>query len=124
MPRIPQEVLRCVFFLYDTRDAAESGHGTGGTGFLLSQKLSLYGITNYHVAKKRGCSVARITAVDGSVRILELDPSDWHSIPGGFDVAAVELPWELVATPKGYIPNSYACALDWTLMATDEAISQ
>ncbi len=93
MPRIPDDHLRCVFYLYPSRDAAERGVKHGGTGFLVMHGMPprLYAITNHHVAVRSGCSVIRIMAASNQAVTIELDPTDWEFLPGRADVAAVDL---------------------------------
>src|SRR4029079_19473229 len=95
MPRIPHNVLNCAFYLYPSREAAESGESCGGTGFLVVTRgagSTAYGITNHHVAVRKGWSVSRLASPLGKPDILEFDPSDWSFISGGDDLAAVEIP--------------------------------
>jgi hypothetical protein len=48
-------------------------------------------VSNWHLAVKRGFSVVRINRLDGGVDIFDHDPSEWHVLPGGPDVAAIPL---------------------------------
>src|ERR1700761_3758267 len=62
MPRIPQNVLKGVFYLYENADDARAGVSPGGTGFIvrydgLAPNLEqlyaqhfFYAVTNWHVA--------------------------------------------------------------------------
>jgi hypothetical protein len=94
MPRIPREVLNCTFNLYPNRQAAEAGEPFGGTGFFVGRKTGrrdlshfTYAVTNWHVACRDGLSVMRVNDSFGSVRILELDPSEWEFLPRWADIA-------------------------------------
>jgi hypothetical protein len=100
MPRIPENVINGVFYLYQSREDAEAGKNPGGTGFIVQYQGSrvghvegehLYGVTNWHVALKRGFCVIRINAKSGGTDILEFGPEDWHFIPGKYDVAVVPI---------------------------------
>ena len=106
MPRVPDKVLNCTFYLYESKKAAEQGEAYGGTGFLvtvLSQRFSdiagshsVYAVTNRHVAVRGGFSVIRINTYEG-VEIFETDPSDWTVHPDGDDIAVFPL---LLANPR------------------------
>lgn len=100
MPRIPQRVINGVFYLYASREDAKAGRNPGGTGFIVQYRgrprdevfgIHLYGVTNWHVALRDGFSTIRLNTVDGDVDIIELDPSEWHFLPGKYDLAAVPL---------------------------------
>jgi hypothetical protein len=126
MPRIPDQVLRCVFFLYASKEDAERGEKYGGTGFLVLMKPSgaLYGVTNHHVAVKNGFSVIKITNANGETEILDFDSSEWEFIPGGDDVAAIEMPERLTATPtpRTIYQRPQLLAVDTDMFATESAV--
>ena len=108
MPRIPDRIIKSVFYLYQTRDDAEKGRNPGGTGFIVqySEKpgFHLYGVTNWHVAC-RGCSVIRLNTQDGKTDIIDLDPSEWHFIPGKYDIAVVPLSLDLKIHEASAVPT-------------------
>jgi hypothetical protein len=59
VPRIPDQLLDSVIYLYRCRQDAESGERTGGTGFLVSEPATvpgapatLYAVTNSHVIRE------------------------------------------------------------------------
>jgi hypothetical protein len=89
--------LNSTFYLYASREAAQNGSEFGGTGFLVgipSEKfpqsragISIYGLTNRHLAIDTGFSVIRINRSDGGVDIFEFDNSEWTSHPDGSDIA-------------------------------------
>jgi hypothetical protein len=97
MPRIPQSIIKCVFYLYRSHEDAKAGRDPGGTGFIVkydhpyNAPKHYYGVTNWHVALDDGCSVVRLNKKDGGTDILDFGPEDWHFIPGKYDVAAVPL---------------------------------
>lgn len=100
MPRIPQNVINGVFYLYGSREDAESGRNPGGTGFIAHYQGAgddivpgnhVYGVTNWHVACDRGLSTIRLNTKDGRIDVVELDPCEWHFLPGKYDVAVVPL---------------------------------
>jgi hypothetical protein len=95
MPPIPAHFLDSVVFLYPSRDAAETGRGSGGSGFLASIPVvhdrvdAPYIVTNDHVAIQ--ASAARLTSHDGTTRVLDTPLDGWHSHPDGDDVAVFPL---------------------------------
>lgn len=98
MPAIPNQYQECVTYLYADRDCAESGHESGGTGFIVGVPSTtrrdvshLYCVTNYHVAIRDGASVIRVNNKDGGVSIFEKDSADWEFLRNGGDVAAVPI---------------------------------
>jgi hypothetical protein len=99
MPRIPQNVINGVFYLYATVEDAKAGRNPGGTGFIVRfdttypemyGKHFFYGVTNWHVAC-RGHSVIRLNNLDGTTAIIDFGPDQWFFMPGKYDVAVVEL---------------------------------
>jgi hypothetical protein len=99
MPRIPLHILNSTVYLYPSREDAEAGRPVGGTGFIVAYPFPEnpsrgypYVITNWHVAVQQGASVVRVNSVTGGVDIFELDPSQWHFIPGQHDLAVTPLP--------------------------------
>lgn len=98
VPRVPDEYLYSVVYLYDTEDHATRGVGSGGCGFLLgtpedteniaSPPRHLYLVTCAHVAR-RSC-VARLNDVNETKTVLPIKPSAWvyHD---SYDVAACEI---------------------------------
>jgi hypothetical protein len=100
MPLIPQSVISGVFYLYASRSDAEAGRNPGGTGFIVRYDGTFnhmvsghhfYGVTNWHVACKKGFSVIRLNKKDGGTDPIELGPEDWHFLPGKHDVAVAPL---------------------------------
>jgi hypothetical protein len=101
MPRIPQNVIDSVFYLYRTREDAKAGRDPGGTGFIVSypagrdlagQSITqIYAVTNWHVVCDQGCSVIRLNTLDGGTDVIEFGPEEWHFMPGKYDVAITPL---------------------------------
>jgi hypothetical protein len=101
VPRIPQNVVDCTFFLYRNREEAEAGRNPRGTGFVVEYPhagesgrellRSYYAITNWHVACDGGASVIRVNLSRGDTEVFEFEPDQWHFIPGKMDVAVVPL---------------------------------
>jgi hypothetical protein len=99
MPPIPPDLLDCVFYLYQTRDHAEKGERTGGTGFFVSKPTEtdatfLYAVTNQHVVG--GQSQSRVMRVNTPDRptpfeTVETQWSDWIQHEDGLDIAAMSL---------------------------------
>ena len=98
MPRIPDEMLHGVAFLYPTKEQAAQNERVGGTGFLVSRvapraskafgyRASIpFLISNCHVVWNSGCSVARFNRRDGGGTILDFGPENWVVHPDGDDV--------------------------------------
>ena len=99
MPRIPQNVINSVFFLYKSEDDAKAGRNPEGSGFIVAYsepegrqiRHTYYGVTNWHVACGGGASVVRLNTTDGGTDVLDFNPDQWEFIPGKYDVAVVEL---------------------------------
>jgi len=97
MPRIPDRMLDTAFYLYADADSAQKGEKFGGTGFIVSlksevdpSKSTLYGVTNWHVAVKKGFSTIRLNNKDGTFDIRKHDPSEWI-FDTKYDVAVIPL---------------------------------
>ena len=100
MPRIPNEVLNGVFFLFPDAKSARDGDRFGGCGFIVTVPSSvpgfihLYGVTNWHVAMggNAGNPVVRINRKDRPAPdIFEFDVADWTAHPDFFDIAVISL---------------------------------
>jgi hypothetical protein len=96
MPKISQEALGCVFFLYKTHKDAERGKKSGGTGFFVSipsEKFPyhdyLYGVTNWHNVLQNGYSIIKLNNEDGGISIIETEPIEWEFIPRKDDIAVI-----------------------------------
>jgi hypothetical protein len=103
MPRIRDEFLECVVYLYPSRRAAQKGEQIGGSGFLVSVKRTetsgwLYAVTNDHVISG-GASVIRINTAYGDAGIFEIPPSNWIRHPKKDDLAVCQL--------SGFDPGNY-----------------
>jgi hypothetical protein len=104
MPRIPESVVKSVFYLYASKEDALAGRNPGGTGFIVDtggpamddktgvlRLPHLYGVTNWHVACSAGYSVIRLNTVDGGIDVLDFGPDQWDFLPGKYDVAVIPL---------------------------------
>jgi hypothetical protein len=98
MPRLPQEIFRAPFYLYETEEEAQAGAPFGGTGFIVAYPTDLpdvnfvYAVTNWHVAVRDGASVIRVNKIGGGMDIFPLDPAEWHFQRGGYDLAIASFP--------------------------------
>ena len=96
MPKIPPRVVNCVFYLYETREDAETGTNKQGTGFIVALRSAVqsqifpYFVTNKHVAEQ-GASVVRIDKYDGTHSIFDYDCVEWESLPH-YDIAVHPAP--------------------------------
>lgn len=83
MPRIPNDFLELVFFLYPSKEAAKKGEAFGGSGFFTSipsntdANLShVYAVTNRHLIED-GHTVIRINTNAGGRSYVETQKADW-----------------------------------------------
>lgn len=121
LPRIPDELMDSVVYLYPTTEYAEQGKRTGGTGFLVSvpavtvgAPATVYAVTNRHVIDS-GCPVVRLNNVRDEREVVPLERRQWVPHPGGDDIAVC---------PIGLQPEHRFYALDrteWLLAEGDIA---
>jgi hypothetical protein len=85
VPRIADEMLQSVFYLYPDRASAAKGEAAGGTGFIVaySSELAkstyfLFAVSNKHVVADFGASVIRLNTVNGGTDIIECEPHEWY----------------------------------------------
>lgn len=118
MPRVNEQFLNCIFFIYPTMGDAQKQTGSpfGGTGFLVTVKSKkhngihyTYAITNAHVLEDLRDSgyktaVLRINVVGGGLDIIEIPLQNWFLHPKGDDVAATPLSinkqWQFKTIPE------------------------
>jgi hypothetical protein len=111
VPRIPDEFLDCVVYIYPSLDAAHQGSRVGGTGFLIAVPRdpdtagATYIATNSHVAEEG--SAVRLTTTAGGTEVVALNLCDWNHHPAGDDVAIIALPpatsgWHVKRLPTTY----------------------
>jgi hypothetical protein len=118
MPRISQVYLDSVFFLFG--QSPETGKvGPVGTGVLIGYPgqhgpfralhRHIYAITCQHVVWS-GASSIRINRSKGQHRFIEIEPDEWQFIPGGADLAAVDVTErifeerrEVAVIPQGFL---------------------
>lgn len=100
VPRIPDEYLDCVIYLYPTEVDAEDGGRAGGSGFLVGVPTEglrqnfwiLYAVSNKHVIEKS--RVVRMNTADGRKTIVPSARADWIVHPDGDDVAAFQISFD------------------------------
>jgi hypothetical protein len=79
VPRLQDNVLDCVVYLYASKHEAEEGIGSGGSGFLLRVAAKLlpdshfnFVVTNRHVVEG-GAKCIRLNTKDGNTDVFEFD---------------------------------------------------
>jgi hypothetical protein len=84
VPRIPENILSSVFYLYPTAEEAENGTNRGACGFFVdvrseaTQQTHRYCVTNIHVAFG-GCTFLRLNTQAGGTEVFEVPISAWKS---------------------------------------------
>ncbi|MBI4183525.1 MAG: trypsin-like peptidase domain-containing protein [Proteobacteria bacterium] len=125
MPRIPDDWINCVFYLYPSGPAAERGEAQGGTGFFVGvpydrcpDHSAIYAVTNRHVIDD-GSPVIRINTADGKYDIFEhLTARHWVPHPGGDDLALAQVALDERAhkykfvCPEGFLSDSLIAKFD------------
>lgn len=98
MPRIADQYLDTVLYLYPSATDAHLGESVGGTGFLISinsdehEDLSfLYAVTNSHVIREGASPVIRLNTQEGDKDVLEFSQDDWVHHQDGDDLAVCPL---------------------------------
>jgi hypothetical protein len=91
VPRIPDEYLDCVLYLYPSEADAEDGTRTGGSGFWVGMPMSpaawaIYAVTNRHIIEN-GNAVVRLSTQDGRKAIFPTVEQDWIFHSSGDDLA-------------------------------------
>lgn len=94
MPRIPDEFLECVVYIYPSVEAAQEGKKFGGTGFLISRSIQpgldmTYVVTNSHVAV--GGRAIRLNTRQGTSEVIPIKEEQWIHHRQGDDVAVAVL---------------------------------
>jgi len=98
MPRIPDEALQQIVYLYPSVVDAENGSKTGGSGFLimipstvLPGKGLLFAVTNAHVIEN-GNTVVRLNTKDGKFDTFDFTENDWILHQDKDDIAICCMP--------------------------------
>ena len=128
MPKIPEKIKDCIFFLYKSEKDAIQGKKSGGSGFLIGVQSDKYpeysqynyicGVSNCHVVKNRKYSVIRLNKLDGSIEIIPFSPDDWISFPKDHLV-------DIVISPQINISQGVhkASFIHTSLFATEEILN-
>lgn len=98
MPRINDQLLDSVIYLYPTIDAANEGLSAGGSGFLVGvlskrkpDRAYIYAVTNSHVIKEGRSTVIRFNTQQGDISTAPLTQENWIHHRDGDDVAVAGL---------------------------------
>lgn len=83
MPRLRDEILDCVVYLYCSYHEADEGIAIGGSGFALGMPCEslpgaahVYAVTNKHVVEN-GAIHVRLNTRDGKKVLMQAQKSDW-----------------------------------------------
>ena len=94
MPRIENEYLDSIFYIYPNAHSAEVGERVGGCGFIATVRsktfdkwLYMYAVTNRHVITETNTPTIRINTTQDNFDIIITDRNDWELHPCGDDVA-------------------------------------
>lgn len=102
MARIPNELLNCSIYLYQSVQDAHKGVKSGGSGFLVmvpfSEQLEadrdwyhIYAVTNSRIIKEAQSPIIRLTRRTGKVDVINLEQENWIHHPDGDDMAVTPL---------------------------------
>jgi hypothetical protein len=98
MPRINDQLLESVIYLYPSVEAANKGISAGGTGFLVGvtsekdvDRIYVYAVTNSHVIREGKSTVIRLNTQKRDIATATLAPDDWIHHIDGDDVAVAGL---------------------------------
>ena len=100
MPRIDENFLDCVFYIYPSQQDAIHGEKIGGCGFFVSIKSKdipslthLYAVTNAHVIRQSNTIVLRVNLKDEAkgFETIQTENRKWIYHPDGDDVAVYHL---------------------------------
>jgi hypothetical protein len=96
MPRIFDEIVECVIYIYDSLSDAQAGERQGGSGFLVGipfqanpDWVHTYFITNQHAIRSARQPVIRINRKDGKVEYFATEKLKWKAHPEGDDISAL-----------------------------------
>lgn len=122
MPRIPQNVMDGVVFLYESEADATAGTNPQGTGFIVwapSQVNSsvqfghFYVIANWHVAVSGGAPIVALKTHSGGIDPIPSDVDQWTFEPGGDDVAVLPIEVDLTKHKISYIHVGVFATPEW-----------
>ena len=99
MPRISDQILRSIVYLYPSEAEAWAGERAGGSGFVAwiegeDEAGHYYVVTASHVVREGGSPVARFNTPDDRTHVLPFPADAWFHHPDGDDVAIAVLPAE------------------------------
>jgi hypothetical protein len=92
VPRIPDQILQSVFYLYPTMEDAQNAERRGGCGFIVdvpndgTGQNDRYAISNIHVVLS-GCTFMRLNRTDGGTEVIEVAQPAWRTHSDGDDIA-------------------------------------
>jgi hypothetical protein len=99
MPRVPNQWLDAIVYIYPTATEAVSGERGGATGFLASVPRKdpqipeglchHYVVTNHHTAVRHSSLALRLNNRSGGFDVLTVRADDWFSHPSGDDIAVL-----------------------------------
>ena len=96
MTRIDDLFLKCVFYVYMSKEDAFQGHPDSATGFFLgipssydNSQFYIYAITNKHVIKHNEMEtpILRVNNFEGTSNLIETKKEEWRFHPLGSDLA-------------------------------------
>ena len=92
VPRIPEQYLQSVIYLYPTEEDAYAGKSAGGSGFIVSvrsvrhpDRLFAYAVTAHHVIEIARSPVVRLNTHDSDVAVIPFQGTAWTPHPAGDD---------------------------------------
>lgn len=97
--RIPDELLECVVYIFDSEEAALSGALAGGSGFVVGLPLGVndavarFVVTNHHVVRAGGHFV-RLTGRGERVVVVHVSADRWVHAHGPDDISVAPLELE------------------------------
>jgi hypothetical protein len=114
MPRIDDDCLQCVIYLYPSAADAKQGTHAGGSGVILGIRSGvggrdhIYAVTNSYVIREGRSPVIRLNRKDGGFEILDLNQQDWvdHADSGDLSICALDIP---IAVGYTAIPDTLLC---------------
>lgn len=95
---IPAHVLGCCFYIYKSKQGAERGEYSGGSGFFVAVPMKTktdwfqcYAVTNAHVLDALPNPVLRVNRKDGEFDCIETNKDRWIFDSRGDDLAIFPL---------------------------------
>lgn len=114
MPRVPDDVQDCVFYLYRSEEDARLGENAGGTGFFFSVEVGTgpgtyyYAVTNWHnIFAGEGAPVIRINTKHGEPDIFPLDHLDWVYKPKWHDLAIADIQLDMSRHKVAFVSSKW-----------------